>query len=238
MEFITLIILFIAPGLAIKVYDREKYSRIKREKKKGTIYEELFWIVVWSIWSSAVTLIIVNTIRLKEKSEMISEMSSLINEFNELAFMVEWIVIAAAITLISKFVHTKLVRPLLFKLRNETYKDECGLTECYEDGKTVWESIFMDKDNNQDILASIYKGGNYITTGYITSWNIGPDEEREFIIERTSELERIKESDLGKEYEDKTLKYIEYEYYDTESDLLIRVWDKEKVIERWNQILD
>lgn len=238
MEFITLIILFIAPGLAIKVYDREKYSKIRREKKKGTIYEELFWIVVWSIWSSAVTLIIVNAIRFKEKSEVIFNMNSLINEFNEFVFIAEWIGIAVAVTLISKIIHIKFVRPLLFKFRNKKYEDESGVVECYEDGKNVWESIFMDKEYNQNILASVYKDGNYVTTGYITAWNLGSDEEREFTIERTTELARIRASDRYKEYKDRTMKYVEYEYYNTETDLLIQVWDDKEVKERWDELLD
>lgn len=233
MELIYIVLIFIVPGLLVKKYDEYKILMSRSDVKKNTIYEELFNIVAWSILVSGLTLAIVKLFGIYAAALYISE---LIASFNNIYFLIVWSAIATGVTIVLKIFYEKFVKNIFFNIRNKHSEDLSGVKELGQNNETVWERIFFNKEVNQRMFASIYKDGNYITSGMIDGWNAGKNEKRELRIIRSTELERIKAEDKERTQEEKWLKYTEFEYFDPDTGVLIKFYDQDELMRHWDKL--
>lgn len=139
-----------------------------------------------------------------------------------------------AMILATAIVGIAYVGALKLFLRNQSksIEKEFNLTPLGDDNPTVWEAMFFDPDKNKEPrIVSIFKDGAYITSGYIDGWNIGEYERKEFEIRRSTEIE-----ELLLRGENSPLNYINEEYFDMETGVLIKFWKSETVNEHWDEL--
>ena len=238
MEVIYIILLFVAPGVAIKYIDEATKLRNKTKKKKDNIYENMFLICCLSVIVTLSSLTIINIGSLFLEYNPIATIDELFKRMNNIGFLLAYLVITIAMTLANWRLYVWLNK-CMKKKKAAKVREEYGLEMKHEDHKTIWEGVFLKKEENEKgQIVSIFKDGAYITSGILDGRNTEDDEPKEFEIVRTCEIERILRADREKTEKDKRLHYIEKEYLDTETGFLFKFYKADHIFEHWDEIND
>ena len=227
METIYLMVYFMVPGLVAK-YINSQLKIVGYEERKGlTVYEKIFSIVSYSSVSFFITLVGMNCI-IKNN---VTAVDVFLYKSNSFKFIFCFLIVEIIIATILMNLLKKKITTLFFKIRNKKSEKEYNTKQNYIDDRNVWESIFYNGDGN--ILVSIWQNRELITVGFISGWNSGRDERKELILERTTEITKMME-DKSNVFFHQDFDYIEKEYFDIETGLLIKVHDGKTIVEHWN----
>lgn len=236
MEVIFLILIFIAPGLAIKLLGEALSKRERQDKPRNTVYENLFTVGSLSVFATIITCGILNAYRKKKKLDLITSISMLVESMDRFDFLLSYGVILIGVTILVGLFY-KLLSYFWDCLKRYRMKENYGLSPMSPDGRSVWEETFLNSEKNSaPRIVSIFMGGNYITSGYLNGWNFASYERKEFEVVRSQEIEKILKDDKDKKPAEKLLSYIEEEYFDMETGILIRFYDSSYVNEHWEEI--
>lgn len=231
METVIIILLLLGPGLAIMQCLELKAKREKKQKIKATVYEQLFAACVLSIFSTGIAFAGINLVRSCRAQESITKVSTMLEQLDSFHFLVCFIIFMVLATAIVGLAYAKALKLLLHK-QSKDIQEEFNLVPLGDDNPTVWEYMFFNPDKNErPRIVSIYKDGAYITSGYIDGWNIGEHERKEFAIRRSTEIEEL----LNRK-EKSPIDYVNEEYFDMETGVLIKFWDSETVNEHWDEL--
>ena len=237
------ILLFLGPGLAIKAYNNYINLSCNSKTNKQSIYEQLFSVVMHS---TAVTSLTIGTANLLsticEDIIWISSFSELIIRMDSIQYAITYLLLCTVICFVWNYFYKATLRGAIHDYRNRKLEKMNGAIIPDLDEKSVWENIVYNKCNDKEKeekllpVVSIYRNGDYITSGFLKSFNDSsyPDQELELVC--TYEIDKILTKDKTRKDEDKILAYIEFEYYDINRDILIKFHDKEKLIEHWAEI--
>ena len=236
MEIVYLLLLFLGPGLAIDIYKR-RFMVINTTKTKGTIYEQLFEDVAHSTIITTITIGVVAFIHFLVGSKFPPDIGTFIAELSEFKQLVAYIIVCVIVTILWYKVYENFFYPKFLEKHEQNVQEKRGLIYTNNLGLSVWQSIFFTKEeNNTRKIVSIFKDGNYITSGEITNWNMGFDEKRELRIFNSHIIEAVLKADKEKEIPEKLLYNVEKEYYDVENGTLIRFYDPRKIDEHWDEL--
>lgn len=238
MKIIYLILIFLVPGLIIEMMDEAESPISNKKHKSGTIYKRLFWIVVRSVILSAISIFLIYIFHSIMGFSFPNTLSTFMSSLDRLDICSTYLLTMLIITIcFKKLILNKCLRPLWFRIHNKQLAKKYGVQKASSDSSTIWESIFLNtKTNPYHLVATIYKDGIYITSGIIHAWNADINEPHEYELIRTSEIEKVLKADESRESKDKWLNYIDFEYFESNSGLLIKFYDSEKLFERWNEI--
>lgn len=238
MKTAYLILMFLGPGLAINEYDRRIKTAGKQVSRSGTIYEQLFGVCMHSIIVTFLTISVIQMTHVFLNASFPETLSGILAELDDLRRLAAYIVTCIIVTIIWYQIYAKAIAVVVFKAYKKKLEKEKGIIIQDIDEPTVWENIFLTrKENEKRKIVSIFKEGNYITSGELAGWNTGVDEKRELRIYNSHIIESVLESDKLKEDVSERLLYnIEYEYYDVENGTLIRFYDPNKLDEHWNEL--
>ena len=232
MDTIILILLFLAPGMTIMRALEIKAKREKKRRIETTIYEQLFTVCVLSIFATGITCAIINILRIIKKVSVIATVDEMTEKLNTFNFLIEFLFVMTIATAIVGWAYSKILK-CYTEAKNKSIEKQFNLSPLGEDNPTVWEDIFLNVEKNSNPrIASIYKDGQYITSGYIDGWNLASNERKEFIIRRSTEIEKIMK------LTDTPLDYIDEEYFDMETGVLVKFWRSEIVNKHWDDIMD
>ena len=236
MEIIFIVLIFIVPGIVIKRASEEFEKREIKEKERATTYESLFDICVLSIIASGITILILNFNYNRLVIERAATFEELFRNLGNFNYLIKYIAVLTFVALVEFFLFKKYLK----KKRNwnaSNWKEDFGLTPMSEDHGTVWEELFLNKERNlKTQIVSIYKDGNYITSGCLQGRNVDPNEGKEFELLRTTEVEAILNRDKELPPGQKALNYIKDSYFDMETGVLIIFYDSDYAIEHWDEI--
>lgn len=233
MEIIYLIVLFIVPGLLIKMLSDYFSILDKYEQARNTIYENMFFIVVDSIFINTLTIIAYNNIVTGDK---IANIDILLMKFHNFQFCGRYIIIG----LIATVIYVLIKRVLVFaihKLKNSYLKHKYGLIYQNNHESAVWQNIMhYDATGNDEKIVSIYHYGEYVVSGILWGYNSKKNEGKEFRLIRTDEIERVINSDKTKDPSERLLNYVDKVYYDSETGLMIKFYNKDVILKHWDEI--
>jgi len=231
METVIIILLLLGPGLAVMQCLELKAKREKKQKVKATVYEQLFAACVLSIFSTGIAFAGINIVRSCRGQESIATVSGMMEHLNSFGFLICFLIFMILATTIVGIAYVGALK-LFLRNQSKNIEKEFNLTPLGDDNPTVWEDMFFDPDKNKEPrIVSIFKDGKYITSGYIDGWNIGEYERKEFEIRRSTEIE-----ELLLRGENSPLNYINEEYFDMETGVLIKFWESEAVNEHWDEL--
>lgn len=238
MEIVYLVLMFLGPGLAINEYERRLRAIDKRAGRSSTIYEQLFGICAHSVVVTFFTIVATAAIHQALGAYFPSTLSGLLSGLDDLKQLATYFLLSSIVTVTWYQVYKKAIYVALFNLYKKKLKDEKGILLENINEPTVWENIFFTrKENEKRKIVSIFKDGNYVTSGELAGWNTGIDERRELRIFNSHVIEDVLAMDKTKEDVSERLLYnVEYEYYDVENGTLIRFYDPEKLDEHWNEL--
>lgn len=93
----------------------------------------------------------------------------------------------------------------------------------------VWSNLFEDNKivNVRNTVLKIERSGTMITAGLLKTFSPPNKKNREFVLYNTDLIKEIFRDDEKIEYDLRTFKCAEYEYYDTENDMLIKFYSTE-----------
>ena len=243
MNVVFMILLFIAPGLAINTY-KKYFNRYEGSSEERNVYEQMFSAVAHSGCVTAWTVAFVcsGTYALRHLfrincmfPETITGLAGWLDSYIHLLI---YIGVSAAVTVAWYNVYERKLGRYIKNMRADKNERERGLLPYDgENDLTVWENIFMTKESNEKRkIVSIYKDGSYITSGEVGGWNTGKAEKRELRLLNTRTIEEVLEHDKMKPVELRLLYNVDFEYVDTETGLMIRFYDPEKIEEHWDEL--
>ena len=237
MTGIYWILFFIVPGVLIKSFEESITISIRKETSKNTVYENLCGIVILSVFSSTISILIFMGSRILFGDKTVNTIDSFIHILNGIKEFVLYIVCMLIATAVVGMLNKCIIRKVLHAVKNRISEKQTGVKEAYAEEVTIWEDLFLNKDRVKNgLIATIYKDGQYITSGFIQSFNAGYDPKRELELVRTKEIEKILHDDKLRDDEDKWLGYVRYEYVDIDDGVLIKFYEPNKVYEHWDEI--
>ena len=220
METIFILLLFVAPGMLI-----QEVRGLVEEKPiiKQSVHEYLFMIVVDSIVTVTVTLLLLYWIGHWEITTIEELVSTLIQLDRLAVFSVAGIIVAIFWCIIKK---TK-VEPGILYLTNRFLKRTQQIEHTAE--STVWDHL-LNKEGIRNTwqVVSIYKDGDYISSGMLTVHNRAQNEEKEILLEHSRKVEQMKQAH-PEWFEDW------YDYYNVTSGLRVVFYRQKTIEEHWNE---
>lgn len=238
MEIVYLILMFLGPGLAINEYERKLKTIGKQIGRSGTIYEQLFGMCIHSVIVTFITLVSIRLIHIALKASFPTTLSGVLLELNDLKQLAAYAITCVIVTIIWYKIYKQMISVAIFDFYKKKLAKDKGVIVEDIDEPTVWENIFFTRDENEKRkIVSVFKDGNYITSGELAGWNTNADERRELRIFNSHIIEEVLKSDKEKEDVSQRLLYnVEYEYYDVENGILIRFYDPKKIDEHWDEL--
>lgn len=233
METIFLIIIFIVPGLMHKALKQALNVNAKKESK-GTIYEQLFYIVVNS------TIISIATVFTMKKLGMIEFLpitfDELLSNMNTLKYVKDFATCGAVITAIWYIISEEGLKRCWFWLKNKYFLSRYNVELTSFNERTVWEEIMINqkKDGRKPLIA-IYDADNFITAGFLDVFDQGDFDSTGMGLARTKKVTKLLKDDKEKSADDKLFGKIIEEYYDPKSGRRVVFFDSEKVYEHWDK---
>lgn len=232
METIYLVIIFLVPGLMHKSIKTALDIKVKKESK-GTIYEQLYYIVINSIVVSTASVFMMK--KLNWIGTLPQDLDELILEMKNFEFLGKFVVIATVTTLIWYVLCEKILKKISFYVKNKYYQKKYYLEFASQSGRTTWEEIIISQEkNNKKPLIAIYEGTELITAGFLDMFDRGDFSKTGIDLARTRKVMRLLKEDKEKEDADKLFGKILHEYVDMESGKRIIFFDNEKVYQHWD----
>lgn len=237
MEIIYLILMFLGPGLVVKFLKEAEALTEHRPVRTGTIYEQSFIVVANSVLITAVAYFLIWCGHAIVGADFPLTLTGFIRSMDDMRMFASYIMVMLAVAFIFEKVAYRYVDPLRFARQNRKLKAKHGVEMSERRESTVWENIFLNPEINQKpIVASIYKDGQYITSGILSGWNAGMEDPNEFEIVRSLEVESVLKADKERSQKEKWLHDIDFEFFDCDSGVLIKCYDPKRILEHWDEI--
>lgn len=218
MDNLAFLILFIFPGIFIRmVYDRF-FPSINEEKSNYKEVAHSFLISTVILFANAIIIRIcygINIISLDEFKKFIAIYNNFIAFFFLTLTLIiigvpiyRWIMDYAAIKLINIF---RKKKRLSFESKH----------------LSPWHAVFENKEFNlTDRPIGIFKGEKLVTLGILSGYSAADKKNKEFLVESTW-IKDLYYADKNKETKDKLFDRIDVEYYNPEIDMLIKFYDNQ-----------
>lgn len=242
MKIIFVVLLFIVPGLILKAI-KEFIAISNNKTSKGTIYEQMFSIVLHSSIVSSIVLLIINIIYYILGFNIITAISILFNKLDNLGFLLFYSISMIIITLLWHKLFYEVIYIIVMKKINKILAKKYGIEKNIEIERTVLQDIlYIDTSQYEDpsqrppMIVAIYKDDKLVTAGELKEWNGGLEEPFEWKLINTCEILQILKEDNDRNYEDKWLQYIQFEYYNIEYDILVKFYKPDKACEHWPEL--
>lgn len=239
MEILYLILLFLAPGLFVKVCTNV-FSLIERKKnKKETVYEQLFGVVVNSLVISSVQILIYNLVyKYQFKSNSVETLTGLFGKFDNFIFLIIYVFVCLLLSFLYMLLLEKCIKKRFYNFESNK-AEKLGLKFMNDNKGTVWQAMMYKKEiidgvPRQNTIVAIYHHDAYVTAGVINGFNTKEEEGNEFKLIRVQEIDRIMREDEEKCYEDK-IGYPQFEFYNTDTGLRIRFFKPGRFVKRINE---
>lgn len=239
MEIIFIVLIFIGPGVSIKAYQNYMSVLSDKNNSKKTLYEQMFTIVANSIITMLFSIGCINItiLILFGKSNVITSLSGLIALLDKLTFTVPYIMINAIMGLLWVKIYEGYIAQYIHNVRNKILTQKYGVKSISKEEPTVWEDIFFNpKITEEWMIVSIFKDGDYITSGRIAGYNEGKTDINELEIRNVYEVEKVLAMDKEKKDAKKWLGYVDFEYFNAETGLQIKFYDVEQIKKHWDEI--
>jgi|GEM_PF-2701940 len=154
-------------------------------------------------------------------------------EFNYLDFIVEYTCVTFIVSIATICAWYGPGKKFFHRLINFINKKAGRPTE--EENSEIWRVLFESnkKINIFNCCLVIEKSGSLITAGFLESFQAPHLDNREFLLYNTEQTKEILKKDSLKSPEDRILYPALYEYYDVDSDILIKFYATEKLKEIW-----
>ena len=218
IEAVIVAVIFLIPGFMVHELDNRLYSK---ERGDDFEIEKVINALILCLVSVLVTIGILNIFNI-ENIKSIKDLTEKIGEFD---FIFKYIAIVLISIPITEVIYV-LYRKLMLKFVNVFYKLQ-GREIIEREQKNGWEFLFENKDINiNDYCVEIVKNGNIVVRGRVAGYSPGSAKKKDITFADTVEYNMHFEAD--KEAEDKMFNEIDYEYYDINNDLLIRLYKLDK----------
>lgn len=232
METVYLIIIFIVPGLMHNAIKQSLNVNAKREKK-GTVYEQLFYIVANSVLISTATIVTMKKFAMIETIPTTFE--ELLANMNNLDYVKDFAICGMLLTALWYVISEEVLKRGLFWLKNKYFlaRYNVEFTSPYE--RSVWEEIMLSqKKDGRKPLVAIYDAEKFVTAGFLDVFDQGDFNSVGMKLARTKKTTRLFQDDGTKLPENKLFGKIEEEYYDPRSGRRVVFFNSEKVYEHWD----
>jgi hypothetical protein len=232
MITIYLTITFIVPGLTYKAIAQALTLTVPKEKK-GTVYEQLFYIVANSIVISSISTMVLKLFGAIE--ELPETLEGLMNELNNLEYAVKFIAAMVIICALWFAFVEFFVKKISTWVKNLYFKSRYNVTLASSDGNTTWEEIMLSqKKTKRKPLVAIFNGDDLVQAGFIDTFEQGV-EPTVMTLAREEKVKRLLMADGNKNEDEKLFDKVEKTYYDLRSGKKIVFYDSEKVYEHWDK---
>lgn len=220
IEAVIVAVIFLIPGFMVHELDNRLYSK---ERGDDFEIEKVINALILSLVSVLVTIGILNIFNI-ENIKSIKDLTEKIGEFD---FIFKYIAIVLISIPITEVIYV-LYRKLMLKFVNVFYKLQ-GRDIIEREQKNGWEFLFENKDINiNDYCVEIVKNGNVVVRGRVAGYSPGSAKKKDITFADTVEYNMHFEAEKDKKDEDKMFNEIDYEYYDINNDLLIRLYKLDK----------
>ena len=238
MEIIYIVLIFIVPGMIIKRRSELAEKREVKEKERATIYDNLFDVCILSVIASGFTILILNVFCDYLSIGKVLSMEYLFWMLGVFDYLLKYLFVLAAVMFVEYWGYKLYINKRKGQ-KAKSWNEKFGLVAINEDHRSVWEEFFLNKERNSKLqVVSIYKDGNYITSGCLQGRNVSVNERKEFEIARSTEIEKILSRDKKLPPQSQALNYINDSYFDMDTGVLIQFYDSDYVYEHWDEIME
>ena len=225
METIITAVLFSVPGFIV---DRVNERLFPGTKKTMSDIDKTVSAI---INSSIVIIINIAIISILSWMGVINlELTSfdiLQDKLLDIDFFTKYILLTSISCIIWGFLNELVIKKLILKIINFRNNKSGALEE--SEFETVWDEIFENKDQPlENTYISIEKDGELITQGLICRYTGPGSARREFYLTYTSVFKEYLDADELLPEDKKLLSKIDREYFDFETGILIKFYNKEK----------
>lgn len=236
MNTILIAILFVIPGLLVRNIEKRLFTRTK---ENDSDYIKQYNFFIDSVFIYITGVIFINLLALTPIYDYMNKinLNGILLKENTLKMFVGYFIWALIIcypyTKSKRYVTQKMFLDISNTFRN---KKKMPVETKFS---SVWDEIFENEENpiTQDEIVLIEKDGALITQGYLESYSPPHLSKREFKLVETSQVKRFLESDKNAENEaEKLLNVVKFEYYDTQSGIVIKFIDTQKLITYLNNL--
>lgn len=225
METIITAVLFSVPGFIVNEISERLFPGTKKTMS------DIDKTVSAIINSSIVIIINLAIISILNKFGWInfklSTFSILQDKLVSIPFFVKYILLTSISCLIWVFLNELVVKKLILIIVNFRNNINGSLNE--SKFETVWDEIFENRlEPLKNVYISIEKDGELITQGLIVRYTGPGAPRREFYLKYTSTFKEYLDGDKLLTEDKKLLSKIDREYFDCETGILIKFYNKEK----------
>lgn len=211
-------VLFLGPGFLVRFISGWIWEPISDEESS----EE--GIVKAFIYSFIILMINILIIKFKSSRE-INTFTDLINSIYEIDFFLKYILLMA----ITSFIFT-LLKTKGFEFAVEVYNNIFNkkIDRKYTTFSDLWNVIFYNPEF--DVSKHVFiieKNGAMITCGFIKNVTSKGRDKKKIVFKLTDVVKRYFDN---KDFVEKNLKKITIEYYDLETDVLIKAYNAEAIL--------
>ena len=230
-ENIYFLILFTLPAALNVIYNAHiRHVPVAKPDKSVELAECIifcFAVFMWNILFMHKDMALFAQYSLLQEDEISQFCSD--TGFNYISFMIKYFIINIA-TSIGTIA-------IWYTFGQWIYRKTGNLINKYEDRPEelkvceVWSNVF-EKDMyikpNDDLVICIEKGGMLITAGVVMIYSPPNQEKREFLLTDTDLVRQIFEDDKEVSLDERIFPQAEYEYYDVQQDILIKLYKAKK----------
>lgn len=230
MEIVYLILLFMVPGLLLKVLNDSIKLQIGRKDKKGTLYESLFGIVGVSVFVSGLAL----TFLVFIMDYNIKNMPALISELDNFKFLLKYLSIDIAICLFL-FILGKMIKgenkdKIIVFIKNTCLRKQTNFKIASSRYDSWGHILTVYNDEKYGIVISMHVENEMTDAGFLSVFDEGAFDEIGMVLEYREEVMEVLNSESY-------LKEGEFvEYVSSKVDTVFRVHESKIVYEHWGNM--
>jgi len=227
---LVFILLFTCPGFLVS-----KAVTLLNEitNTEATDYDKGIWAFFYSF-----LVFILNFAALTLLGRHIYSISQIANALDSFSFLVKYILLTGLNCVIIVALALLFIRYVLFEFKKrEVRKKQNALLRSY---LTVWEDIIRGKigliPNFSDMCVEIMKGGTVVTQGIIQTYSTSRPSKKDFLLTDVEAIRVYLDNDKKLDDEDKKMfPKILADYYDAESDILIRIYNNSNLLKNFGE---
>lgn len=230
-ENIYFLILFTLPAALNVIYNAHiRHVPVAKPDKSVELAECIifcFAVFMWNILFMHKDMALFAQYSLLQEDEISQFCSD--TGFNYISFMIKYFIINIATSIGTIAIWYTFGQSIYRKTGNliNKYKDRPEELKFCD----VWSNVFetnMYIKPNDDLVICIEKGGMLITAGVVMIYSPPNQEKREFLLTDTDLVRQIFEDDKEVSLDERIFPQAEYEYYDVQQDILIKLYKAKK----------
>ena len=212
------LIIFIVPGAIIELAYKKFFPTSKKDVEG---YEKTVKAIIYSLGVLLINLLAIKFIKHNE----ISSIKTLGDKLDSITFLFKYIGLSVASSIVIIFIDRLILKKTFLVLANLINKLNGKTLEV--DELTAWEYLFETKEIVSQCVC-MEKGGQVIARGFIKAYSPPQNENKEILLEYTDWVEKQMEIDKNKSNDDKMFYKCDSEYYDLQTDTLIKFYNMDK----------